>query len=110
MAHHREILTPETLNHVMDNFPISLQSAIETNLRRYDRFLAHDPGDDPKRVMAHHQAGKNAVTHMTALVKLMQLFDKIRPEKKTDSDLDALLLRARHVLSSGSGHDAEDQL
>lgn len=88
--------------------PQHLKTACATNLERYQRFLENDPGDDPKRVTSHHQAAKTAVSHMTALIKLLKLFDKLQPEKKTENDLDSLLRQARHVL--GADHDAENQL
>lgn len=89
--------------------PQQIQNACATTLERYQRFLESDPGQDPKRVTAHHQAGKSAVTHMTALIKLLQLFAKNPAVGDKDATLESLLLRARHVLAENAD-DRHDQL
>ena len=94
---------------IFKELPERLKAACGTSLERYQRFLENDPGDDPKRSVTYYQAAKSAVTHMTALIKLMQLFDKLHPTKEKGADLESLLRQARQVLAV-QNHDQENQL
>lgn len=93
----------------MNEKPVEqLSHAFETSLRRYRDFLENDPGCDAKSFTAHHNAAKAAVTHMLALKKLTQFFDKHKDLAEND-DLEHLLRQARQVLAKEC-HDPENQL
>ncbi|MDB5477723.1 MAG: hypothetical protein JWM96_218 [Alphaproteobacteria bacterium] len=95
-------MTDETANYPVELVLSTLPVAVTRSLASYHDFSAKTAPDAAKDFIAHHNACKAGLGHISTLLKLYILCRKAAPEKaqKKSEEFEALLLHARHVLLS----------
>lgn len=79
-----------------------LAAALTRTVQSYDEFCSRLVPESAKEFIAHHNACKAALAHLSSLIRLIRLQDKI-PEKG-NGNLESLLLQARNILLKTEGN------